>query len=94
MATGMHMDERSVDCLVLGHHDQDRKVSAKSVTMRAMTLCKNLSGYRELLLSVWGWIDWCITLLSAPGTENSSNARFTTCKETSLGCSLSVQCPE
>ena len=51
MATGMHMDERSVDCLVLGHHDQDRKVSAKSVTMRAMTLCKNLSGYRELLLN-------------------------------------------
>ena len=50
MATGMHMDERSIDCLVLGHHDQDRKVSAKSVTMRAMTLCKNLSGYRELLL--------------------------------------------
>ena len=50
MATGMHMDERSVDCLVLGHHDQDRKVSAKSVTMSAMTLCKNLSGYRELLL--------------------------------------------
>ena len=52
MATGMHMDERSVDCLVLGHHDQDRKVSAKLVTMRAMTLCKNLSGYRELLLSI------------------------------------------
>ena len=51
MATGMHMDERSVDYLVLSHHDQDRKVSAKSVTMRAMTLCKNLSGYRELLLS-------------------------------------------
>ena len=46
------MDERSVDCLVLGHHDQDRKVSAKSVNMRAMTLCKNLSGYRELLLNV------------------------------------------
>ena len=39
MATGMDMDERSVDCLVLGHNDQDRKVSAKSVTMRAMTLC-------------------------------------------------------
>ena len=52
MATGMHMDERSLNCLVLGHHDQDRKVSAKSVTMRAMTLCKNLSGYRELLLSI------------------------------------------
>ena len=51
MATGMHMDERSVDCLVLCHHDQYRKVSAKSVTMRAMTLCKNLSGYRELLLT-------------------------------------------
>ena len=54
MATGMHMDERSVDCLVLGHHDQDRKVLAKSVTMRAMTLCKNLSGYRELLLNSHG----------------------------------------
>ena len=50
MATGMHMDKRNVGCLVLGHLDQDRKVSAKSVTMRAMTLCKNLSGYRELLL--------------------------------------------
>ena len=50
MATGMHMDERSVDCLVLGHHGLDRRVSAKSVTMRAMTRCKNLSGYRELLL--------------------------------------------
>ena len=50
MATGMHMDKRSVDCFVLDHHDQDRKVSEKSETMRAMTLCKNLSGYRELLL--------------------------------------------
>ena len=57
MATGMHMDERSVDCLVLGHHDQDRKVSAKSVTMRAMTLCKNLSGYRELLLNTKRLVD-------------------------------------
>ena len=47
---GMHKDERSVDCLVLCQHDQDRKVSAKLVTMRATTLCKNLSGYRELLL--------------------------------------------
>ena len=37
MATGMHMDERSVDCLVLGYHDQDRKVSAKSVTMSDTT---------------------------------------------------------
>ena len=46
----MHIDERSDDCLVLGHHDQDRKVLAKSVTMRAMTLCKNVSGYRELPL--------------------------------------------
>ena len=51
MATGMHMDERSVECLVLCHHDQDRNVSAKSMTMRAMTLFKNLkSGYRELFL--------------------------------------------
>ena len=31
------MDERSVDCLVLGHHDQDRKDSAKSVAMRGTT---------------------------------------------------------
>ena len=37
MATGMHMDKWNVDCLVLGHHDQDRKVSAKSVTMRGTT---------------------------------------------------------
>ena len=37
MATGMHMDKRNVDCLVLGHHDQDMKVSAKSVTMRGTT---------------------------------------------------------
>ena len=50
MVTGMHMDERSIDCLVLSHYDQDRRVSAKSVTMRAMTVCKKLSGYRELLL--------------------------------------------
>ena len=50
MVTGMHMDERSIDCVVLGHHDQDRRVSAKSVSMRAMTICKNFSGYRELLL--------------------------------------------
>ena len=48
MATGMHMVERIIDCLVLGHHDQDRRVSAKSVTIRAMTLCKNLSGYNEI----------------------------------------------
>ena len=34
MATGMHMDERRVECLVFGDHDQDRTVSAKSVTMR------------------------------------------------------------
>ena len=58
MATGIHMDERSVDCLILGHHDQDRKVSAKSVTMRAMTLCKNLSGYRELLLKSYLLMRW------------------------------------
>ena len=49
MATGMCRDERSVDCLVLCHNKQNRKVSAKSVTMRATALCKDLSGYRELL---------------------------------------------
>ena len=37
MATGMIIDKRSVDCLVLGHHDQDRKVSEKSGTMRGTT---------------------------------------------------------
>ena len=42
------MDERSVDCLFLGHHNQDRKVSAKSVAMRGTTF---LSAYRELLLN-------------------------------------------
>ena len=51
MATAMQMDERIVDYLVLGPNTQDRKVSAKSVTMRATALCKNLSGYRELLLT-------------------------------------------
>ena len=51
MATGMCRDERNVDCLVLCHNKQNRKGSAKSVTMRATALCKDLSGYRELLLS-------------------------------------------
>ena len=51
MATGMCRDERSVVCLVLCHNKQNRKDSAKSVTMRATALCKDLSGYRELLLS-------------------------------------------
>ena len=51
MATGMCRDERSVDCLVLCHNKQNREVSAKSVTMRATARCKDLSGYRELLLS-------------------------------------------
>ena len=59
MATGMHMDERSIECLVLGHHDQDRKVSAILVTMPAMTLCKNLSGYKELLLNVIKYMYFC-----------------------------------
>ena len=52
MATAMQMDERIVDYLVLDPNTQDRKVSAKSVTMRATALCKNLSGYRELLLKI------------------------------------------
>ena len=63
----MYMDERSVDCLVLGHHDQDRKVSAKSVTMRAMTLCKNLSGYRELLLNTEQLLDTNLDLSDTKG---------------------------
>ena len=50
MATAMQMDERIVDYLVLGPNNQDRLVSAKSMTMRATALCKILSGYRELLL--------------------------------------------
>ena len=51
MTTGMCRDERNVDCLVLCHNKQNRKVSAKSVTMRATALCKDLRGYRELFLS-------------------------------------------
>ena len=43
MATGMCKDERSVDCLVLCHNKQNRKFSAKSVTMRTTALCKDLS---------------------------------------------------
>ena len=39
MATGICRDERSVDCLVLCHNKQNRKVSAKSVTMRGTALC-------------------------------------------------------
>ena len=50
MATAMQMHERIVDYLVFGPNTQDRKVSAKSVTMRATALCKKLSGYRELLI--------------------------------------------
>ena len=37
MATGMHTAERSVDCLILCPHDQDRKVSAKLMAMRGTT---------------------------------------------------------
>ena len=37
MATAMQMDERIVDDLVLGPYTQDRKVSAKSMTMRGTT---------------------------------------------------------
>ena len=51
MATGVCKDERNVDCLVLCHNKQKRKVSAKSVTMRTTALCKDFCGYRELLLS-------------------------------------------
>ena len=61
MATAMQMDERIIDYLVLGPNTQDRKVSAKSVTMRATALCKNLSGYRELLLISIG-LNICIKI--------------------------------
>ena len=37
MATAMQMDERVIDYLVLGPNNQDRKVSAKSMTMRGTT---------------------------------------------------------
>ena len=37
MATAMEMDERIVDCLVLGPNCQERKVSAKSMTVRGTT---------------------------------------------------------
>ena len=37
MATAMQMDERIADYLVLGPNNQDRKVSAKSMTMRGTT---------------------------------------------------------
>ena len=50
MATGMHIDEMSVDSLVLCRHDQDRTVSARSVSMPALTLCEKINGSRELLL--------------------------------------------
>ena len=37
MATIMQMDERIVNYLLLGPNNQDRKVSAKSMTMRGTT---------------------------------------------------------
>ena len=40
MATGMNRVDRRVECLVLCPNDHDRKVSVKSVTMRATHLCK------------------------------------------------------
>ena len=72
MATGMHMDGRSIDCLVLGHHDQDRKVSAKSVTMPAMTLCKNLSGYRELFLNLKILFNFSVQVLRCTQTNKKT----------------------
>ena len=74
MATGMQMDKRSFDCLVLGHHDQDRKVSAKSVTMRAMTLCKHLSSYRELLLNIRKYVFFKISNFSYSKKMKMRNA--------------------
>ena len=37
MATGMNRVDKRVECLVLCPNDHDRKVSVKSVTMRAKT---------------------------------------------------------
>ena len=37
MTTAMQMDKRKVNYLVLGSNNQDRKVSAKSITMRGTT---------------------------------------------------------
>ena len=37
MATAMQIDERIVDYLILGPKNQNRKVSAKSMTMRGTT---------------------------------------------------------
>ena len=82
MATGMHMDERSVDCLVLGHHDQDRKVSAKSVTMRGTTL----SGYRELLLNV---LNIQVSISIRPTTPRPSTHR-SSLKISSLLCRIHI----
>ena len=63
MATGMCRDERSVDCLVLCHNKQNRKIAAKLVTIRATALYKDLSGSRELLLShYYSSAFWSLTL--------------------------------
>ena len=47
-------DKREFDCFVLCPNIQDKKVSAKSLTQTVYVtaLCKNLIGYRELLLSI------------------------------------------
>ena len=38
MATAMQMDEMIIDYLVLGPNNHDRKISAKSMTMRGTTI--------------------------------------------------------
>ena len=52
MATVMYRGEWNIDSLVLGRNIEDRKVLAKSVTMRATEICS----YREWLLSSVGGI--------------------------------------
>ena len=49
MATCMHMDERSLDCLGLCPNNQDRKGSVKIDDYAWHNL---YSGYRELLLNI------------------------------------------
>ena len=72
MATCMCRDERTVDCLVLYHYKQNRKVLAKSVSVRAKALCKDLSGYRELLLSHYYSSAFCSLTLTFIILGNSS----------------------
>ena len=56
MATAMKLDQMSVDYKGLCLYNQDKKVSAKSVSMCSTALWKNLICYRELLLMLIKWV--------------------------------------